>query len=171
MEWVVALVLLAALVFVFGDVMLMLAIRLGTFLLMLWIVCLIQKSVASVLVDSGLIAHIAVANLLGFVAIAFLCCSLLQWSSGVVSAPGATDSQIVGIDSFRVGLLVAMAVAIFLTLTAVAAGKLLLISWIWLMILAVFAAGLDVCFPSMLGGAIDMVSPKVSSKGVIENDT
>lgn len=175
MEWVVALVLLAALILAFGDVMLMLAIRVGTFLLMLWIVCLVQKSVTSVLVSSGMIDSLTVANLFGFVTVAFLCCSLLQWSSGVIQTNAISDSQAVGFDAFRVGLLVAMGVAIFLTLSAVAAGELLLVSWVWLTILAVFAAGLDVCFPSMLGGTVDMVSPKIysttSNEGGAENVT
>ena len=63
MEWLIAVALLAALVLLFGDILLMLAIRIGMFLLMLWIVCLIQKSVASVLVESGLITHEVAANL------------------------------------------------------------------------------------------------------------
>lgn len=163
MEWFVVLALFLGLILLFGDILMMLGIRIGMFLLMLWVVCLIQKSVATVLMGSGLITHLAVANLLGFVAVMFLCCSLLQWSSGVAANAKQSDSKTVGIDVFRVGLVVAVGFALLVTLSAVATGKLLLISWIWLMILAVFAAGLDVCFPSILGGTVKMVSPKITS--------
>lgn len=172
MECVIAMALLAALVLFFGDILLMLAIRIGMFLLMLWVVCLIQKSVASVLIDSGLITHTAAANLIAFVAVMFLCCSLLHWSSGAASSRVVTDVQAVGLDVFRVGLLLALGAALFITQTAVASGKLLLVSWIWLMILAVFAAGLDVCIPSLLGGTVNLVSPKVTlnhNKGGFHN--
>ena len=162
MEWLVALALLAALLLLFGDILMMLAIRIGMFVLLLWMVCLIQRSVASVVMQSEMFRSPAASNLVGFVAVMFLCCSLLYWSSQAASS-AVTAAQVVGIDAFRVGLLVAIGTGLLITLGAVASDKLLLISWIWLTILAVFAAGFDVCFPSVLGGTANMLPPKISS--------
>ena len=163
MEWLVALILTFVLILIFGDILMMLAIRIGMFLLMLWLVCLIQKSVATVLVDSGLIVSPGPANLIGFAMVMFLCCSLLHWSSRAAASAEQSDAHAVALDSFRVGLVVAIGVALLITLTAVASGKVILVSWIWLMILAVCAAGLDVSVPSFLGGAVKTISPKVTS--------
>jgi hypothetical protein len=163
MEWLIALALLFALIFLFGDILLMLVVRIGMFLLMLWVACVIHGSLVKVLVESELIDDIAVANLLGFVAVLFVCCSLLRWSSGLaVAGVHKSDVQIVGLDAFRVGLIVAVGFALLITLAAVTTGKLLLVSWMWLLILAVLAAGLDVCFPSVLGGATRLFSPKIT---------
>jgi|GEM_PF-7125156 len=162
MEWLVALALLAALLLMFGDILMMLAIRIGMFLMLLWMVCLIQRSVASVVIQTEMFKSPAAANLVGFVAVMFLCCSLLYWSSYAASR-AVTSAQVVGIDAFRVGLLVAIGTGLLITLGAVATDKLLLVSWIWLTILAVFAAGFDVCFPSVLGDTANMLTPKISS--------
>tara|TARA_R110002049_G_scaffold124814_3_gene280363 strand:+ start:8745 stop:9263 length:519 start_codon:yes stop_codon:yes gene_type:complete len=170
MEWFVVLALLLGLILVFCDILLMLTIRFSMFLLLLWGVCLIHKSVTIMLMDSGLIMHHAVANLLGLAVVMFLCCSLLKWSSGVAANAELSDLQTVGIDVFRIGLLIAVGFALLITLMGVAAGKLLLISWVWLMILAVFASGIDVCFPSILGETVKVVSPKITSrKGGFKN--
>ena len=162
MEWLVVLALLAILLLLFGDILMMLVIRIGMFILLLWMVCMIQRSVASVVMQTELFSSPVAANLVGFVAVMFLCCSLLYWSSHAASS-AVNAAQMVGVDAFRVGLLVAIGTGLLITLGAVASDQLLLISWIWLTILAVFAAGFDVCFPSVLGGTVNMLTPEISS--------
>lgn len=165
MEEFFVLVLGVALFVFFSDIVLMLFVRIGVFSLMILAACYAQEIVASTLVDSGLITHYSLATIIGFGAVILLCWPLFQWS-GEVCCRNPTNVQAVGLDVLRAGLLIAVMVAGFATLaTAVTGGKPPLGTWIWLLILAGCAAGADVCFPSVFGGAVQLISTKTTVFG------
>lgn len=151
MEILIGLLLLFLVVCLFSDILVMLFCRTVALQLCFWLALQFQAHVAELVLDIGITDRPAFAHLIAFLLLLLVVWHVLHVIGLRVCQGSVGDAEAVALDATRIGLVCAIALAMFVTLSSLTSGKLLLVSWIWLTILAVFVAGLDVCCPSLLG--------------------
>lgn len=153
MDALIGLLILLVAMWLFGDIVLTLLCRVAVVLTSFWVVMHFQNQVARLLMDAGLIHRPSVAQVVTFLVLLGICCRSLRGIAGRVEQGSLSDGETVALDLGRIGLVCAIGLALLITLGSLSSGQLFLLSWMWLLILAVFTTGLDVCCPSLLGRA------------------
>lgn len=149
----IALLLFVLVVWLFGDVLFLLICRFVAFLICMWLAMQVYHRLAKIVLEMGLTDQPHWAGLISFVVVLVICWFLLRCIGVRVRSGAVGDGEAVALDGFRVGLLCAICLAIFLMLASLSGGQLLLVSWIWLCVIAMAISGLDVCAPSVMGRA------------------
>ena len=150
----------------FGDVLLALITRLVGFLLCVWLALTFQNSVAHVLCQLGLRDHPVAAGVLAFLLLLFTCASVFRWLFSTVASRELSAAHVIALDVTRVGLVLAITVALVVTLVSVGAGEVVEMPSAWKIAIAALAACVDVVFPSLLSrAAVHLGTESVESKG------
>lgn len=153
MDALLGLLLLILVLWLFGDVLFLLVCRFVALFVCMWLAMAIHHRLAQFLVQTGMVEEPHWAGLCSFFVVLGLCWFLLKCIGVRVRSGAVGDGEAVALDGFRAGLVCAICLAIYLMLASLSAGQLLLVSWIWLSVLAIAIAGLDVCCPGALGRA------------------
>jgi hypothetical protein len=154
MDAFIALLLLILVIWLFGDVLFSFLCRFVAFFICMWLAMEIHHRLAKIVMEMGLTEHPHWAGLISFVVVLAICWCLLRCIGVRVRSGAVGDGEAVALDGFRIGLFCAICLAIFLMLAALTSGQLLLVSWIFLCVMAIGVAGLDVCAPSVMGRAV-----------------
>lgn len=153
MDAFIALLLLILVIWLFGDVLFTLLCRCIAFFICMWLAMELHHRLAKIIMEMGLTEQPIWAGFVSFVAVLGICWFLLRCIGVRVRTGAVGDGEAVALDGFRIGLVCAICLAIFLMLAALTSGQLLLVSWIFLSVIAIGVAGLDVCAPSVMGRA------------------
>lgn len=151
MDAVISLLLLLLVVWLFADVLFLLLFRFVAFYVCMWVASQVQCRLAMMLLDMGFTERPFWAGLTSFTVVLGVCCFLLRCIAVRVRSREVGDAEAVSLDGFRIGLVCAICLAIFLVLASLTHGQLLTMSWIWLCVLAISISGLDVGAPSVMG--------------------
>lgn len=153
MDALISLLLLILVIWWFGDVFVSFLWRFISFFVCMWIAMAIYHRLAQIVIEMGFVEHQPWAGVISFVVVFGICWSLLRCIGVRVDCGAVGDGEAVALDGFRIGLVCAICLAIFMMLAALTSGQLLFVSWVFLCVIAVGVAGLDVCAPSVMGRA------------------
>ena len=153
MDILLAILLLILIVWLFGDVLFLLLCRFVAFMLCMWLAMQVYHRLAKIVMDMGLTDQPHWASLISFLAVLAICWFLLHCIGVRVRGGPVGDGEAVALDGFRVGIICAICLAVFLMVASFSSGLLTLVSWISLCVIAVMASVFDVCAPSVMGRA------------------
>lgn len=153
MDAFISIFLMILLIALFGDILFQVICRFIAFFICLWLAMHLHHRLARLVIDVDLTQQPHWAAVIAFVVVMGLCWFLLRCVGVRVRDGAVGDGEAVALDAFRIGLVCVICFAIFLILSSLSSGTLLLVSWIWLSVLAICVAGIDVCCPTAMSRA------------------
>lgn len=141
-----------------SDVLVKSILRFAGFCLCLWITLRLQGSASKVLLQYGLQNHPALVELITFFGLLSICSAIFRWIMGRVQYP-LSGSKVVCLDILRIGLIISMIVAFLMMILSMIVGQSILLSNLWIILIAVTSSCLDVCAPNLLSNVVSISKP------------